>query len=184
MPRRREGYPLQYSGLENSMDCIVHLGRKELDTTKRLSLSDIKPQSSHSVGVYLHLLPVASLPSPGMNWRPTWSQGYFKGTTTLCSPSRITLQGCWAERCTRNGKNTKPTGYHHSVSVFMSAASLDIAWPLMPAGRQAPNSDSNLLSWPLNWVPQHCPLPLALSPKLSFPAPMINSSSFPQQMPN
>ena len=25
------GYPLQYSGLENSMDCIVHGGRKELD---------------------------------------------------------------------------------------------------------------------------------------------------------
>ena len=27
------GYPLQYSGLENSVDCIVH-GVKELDTTK------------------------------------------------------------------------------------------------------------------------------------------------------
>ena len=24
IPQRREGYPLQYSGLENSMDCIVH----------------------------------------------------------------------------------------------------------------------------------------------------------------
>ena len=23
-PRKRKGYPLQYSGLENSMDCIVH----------------------------------------------------------------------------------------------------------------------------------------------------------------
>ena len=31
-------YPLQYSGLENSMDCIVH-GFAELDTTERLSLS-------------------------------------------------------------------------------------------------------------------------------------------------
>ena len=144
MARRREGYPLQYSGLENSMDSIVHLGRKELDRTKRLSvsLSDIKPQCSHSIGVYLHLLPVASLPSPSMNWRPTWSQDSFKGTTTLCSPSGITLQGCWAERCTRNGKSTKPTGYHHNVSVFMSAASLDKAWPFMPDVRQAPNSDS------------------------------------------
>ena len=28
------GYPLQYSGLENSTDCIVHGGRKELDTTE------------------------------------------------------------------------------------------------------------------------------------------------------
>ena len=30
-----KGYPLQYSGLENSMDCIV-LGHKKLDTTERL----------------------------------------------------------------------------------------------------------------------------------------------------
>ena len=28
------GYPLQYSGLENSMDCIVHGGHKESDTTE------------------------------------------------------------------------------------------------------------------------------------------------------
>ena len=33
-----KGYPLQYSGLENSMDCIVH-GVTELDMTERLSLS-------------------------------------------------------------------------------------------------------------------------------------------------
>ena len=32
------GYPLQYSGLENSMDCIVH-GDAKLDTTEQLSLS-------------------------------------------------------------------------------------------------------------------------------------------------
>ena len=32
-----KGYPLQYSGLENSMDCTVH-GVTELDTTERLSL--------------------------------------------------------------------------------------------------------------------------------------------------
>ena len=28
------GYPLQYSGLENSTDCIVHGRHKESDTTK------------------------------------------------------------------------------------------------------------------------------------------------------
>ena len=33
------GYPLQYSCLENSMDCIVHGGHKELDMTEQLSLS-------------------------------------------------------------------------------------------------------------------------------------------------
>ena len=38
-PGEGKGYPLQYSGLENSMDCIVHGGHKELDTTERLSLS-------------------------------------------------------------------------------------------------------------------------------------------------
>jgi len=32
-----KGYPLQYSGLENSMDSIVH-GITELDTIERLSL--------------------------------------------------------------------------------------------------------------------------------------------------
>ena len=38
-PGEGKGYPLQHSGLENSMDCIVHGGHKELDTTERLSLS-------------------------------------------------------------------------------------------------------------------------------------------------
>ena len=33
-----ERLPLQYSGLENAMECIVHRGHKELDTTERLSL--------------------------------------------------------------------------------------------------------------------------------------------------
>ena len=37
-PGEGKGYPLQYSGLENSMDCIVHGGYKELDTTEPLSL--------------------------------------------------------------------------------------------------------------------------------------------------
>ena len=31
---KRKHYPLQYSGLENSMDSIVHGGHKELDTTE------------------------------------------------------------------------------------------------------------------------------------------------------
>ena len=36
-PGEGKGYLLQYSGLENSMDCI-DLGVAELDTTERLSL--------------------------------------------------------------------------------------------------------------------------------------------------
>ena len=34
-PGEGKGYPLHYSGLENSMDCIGH-GVTELDTTERL----------------------------------------------------------------------------------------------------------------------------------------------------
>jgi len=37
-PREWNRYPLQYSGLKNSMDCIVHRDRKELDMTEQLSL--------------------------------------------------------------------------------------------------------------------------------------------------
>ena len=36
-PGEGKGYPLQYFGLENSMDCIVH-GVAELDMTERVSL--------------------------------------------------------------------------------------------------------------------------------------------------
>ena len=37
-PGEGKGYPLQYSGLENSMDCVVH-GVAESDRNERLSLS-------------------------------------------------------------------------------------------------------------------------------------------------
>jgi len=36
-PGEGKGYPLQYSGLENSLDCIVHEVAKESDMTERLS---------------------------------------------------------------------------------------------------------------------------------------------------
>ena len=37
-PGEGKGYPIQYSGLENSRDCIVH-AVAESDVTERLSLS-------------------------------------------------------------------------------------------------------------------------------------------------
>ena len=40
-PGEGKGYPLQYSGLENSMDCTAH-AVAELDTTGRISLSLLK----------------------------------------------------------------------------------------------------------------------------------------------
>ena len=36
-PGEGNGYPLQYSGLQNSMDCIVHGVTKESDTTEGLN---------------------------------------------------------------------------------------------------------------------------------------------------
>jgi len=41
-PGEGKGYPLQYSGLENSMDCIVH-GVAESDMTEQLSYSKLTP---------------------------------------------------------------------------------------------------------------------------------------------
>ena len=37
-PGEGNGYPLQYSSLENSNDCMVHGVAKESDTTEQLSL--------------------------------------------------------------------------------------------------------------------------------------------------
>ena len=37
-PGEGKGHPLQYSGLENSVDCIVH-GIAKSDTAERLSLT-------------------------------------------------------------------------------------------------------------------------------------------------
>ena len=62
-PGAEKDYPLKYSGLENSTDCIVH-GVAESDWTERLSLhfgiasdsqkSCINPlASNHSVGVFI-----------------------------------------------------------------------------------------------------------------------------------
>ena len=50
-PGEGRGYPLQYSGLENSMDCTVHSpwGCKESDTTERLSAR------AHTHTQYLYL---------------------------------------------------------------------------------------------------------------------------------
>ena len=50
-PGERNNYPLQYSGLENSMDCIVHRVA-ESDTTERLlkknSFQELTISSKHA----------------------------------------------------------------------------------------------------------------------------------------
>ena len=57
-PGEGRRYPLQYSGLENSMDCIVHGGHKELETTERLSLSLLNVYTFY---FFLLLSPLARL---------------------------------------------------------------------------------------------------------------------------
>jgi len=38
-PGEGKGYSLQYSGLENSMDCVIHGVTKKSDMTEQLSLT-------------------------------------------------------------------------------------------------------------------------------------------------
>ena len=52
-PGEGKGYPLQYSGLENSMDCVVH-GVTKLDRTERLSFSAVL-----NIFILLRLHPLA-----------------------------------------------------------------------------------------------------------------------------
>ena len=40
-PEEGNGYPFQYSGLKNSVECIVQGGSKKSDTTEWLSLHSI-----------------------------------------------------------------------------------------------------------------------------------------------
>ena len=47
-PGERNSYPLQYSGLENSKDCIVDGGHKESDMTEQPSLSLFKRMTPRS----------------------------------------------------------------------------------------------------------------------------------------
>ena len=56
-PGEGNGYPLQYSGLENSIDCIeswrIPWGHKESDMTEQLSLSFLSAEKRiHSSGLF------------------------------------------------------------------------------------------------------------------------------------
>ena len=64
-PGKGKGYPLQYSGLENSMDCIYSpWGHKDSDRTEQLSLS-LKPEmlNVYPVGIDTHFNALWSLPT-------------------------------------------------------------------------------------------------------------------------
>ena len=57
-PREGKGHPLQYSGLENSMDCRVQGGHKESDTIGWLSLSFafLRKEMAHMIFVSFFFL--------------------------------------------------------------------------------------------------------------------------------
>ena len=61
-PGERKGYPLQYSGLENSMDCIGHGGRKELDRTTGLFTFTFMPKVIFSSVHGFHVLRLKTVP--------------------------------------------------------------------------------------------------------------------------
>ena len=54
-PGEGKGYPLQYSGLDNSLDCISPWGLKKLDTTERLTLFTFNPCYKYEF-IHLYLL--------------------------------------------------------------------------------------------------------------------------------
>ena len=58
-PGEWNGYPLQYSDLENSMDCIVHGGLKKSYTTEQFSLTTGNSLNKRvNVHAFLSLLPL------------------------------------------------------------------------------------------------------------------------------
>ena len=66
-PREGKVYPLQYSGLENSMDYIYSpWGRKELDTTEQLSLSFTVHYQVFSRLTGVYSLDASSTPFPAV----------------------------------------------------------------------------------------------------------------------
>ena len=80
-PGEGNGYPLQYSGLENSMDCMYSpWGHKELDTTARLSpvaqmvknLPTMQETWVRSLGQEDPLEKVMATHSSILAWRNPW----------------------------------------------------------------------------------------------------------------
>ena len=90
-PGEGKGYPLQYSGLENSMDCIVH-GVTESQTR----LSDLHTHTSHITSVFFSLsfttypiaLAVYSDPGcPATQLQNIHTQHHTNDTLLLCKAS-------------------------------------------------------------------------------------------------
>ena len=81
-PGEENGYPLQYSGLENSMDCIVHGVAKS-----RTRLSDFYSLSAVVIGASLVAERLKHLPAMWETWVRSlgWEDPLEKGKATHSS---------------------------------------------------------------------------------------------------
>ena len=73
-PGEGNGYPLQYSGLENSMVCIGHGGHKESDMTEKLSLHFTSLQVTTKAIGHTKALSIQFLSSPHSPPLPLFEQ--------------------------------------------------------------------------------------------------------------
>ena len=83
LPREGKGFPLQYSGLENSMDCIVN-GVAESDTTEQLSLHYVLGSLPSSLDILTPLIrwqPYVTGSVLGQFYR--WENGGLKRVNNL-----------------------------------------------------------------------------------------------------
>ena len=82
-PRERKGYPLQYSGLENSMDCVVcgvAKSRTRLSTTSLVvqmvkHLSTMRETWVRSLGWEDPLEKEMAIHSSTLAWKIPWTDG-------------------------------------------------------------------------------------------------------------
>ena len=111
-PGEGKGYPLQYSGLENSMDCIVH-GLAESDTTERLSLSLVSiyiPQHNFEMFVFL-----CTIPYNAGNFKQTSCLNYVSVGKHLSRNILLTKlkHSLWNEWGSQGRNGTVPHSTHH-----------------------------------------------------------------------
>ena len=98
-PGEGKGYLPQYSGLENSMNCIVHGGLKESDTAERLSLHfHLKPRP-FEFGNWFSVPRTASHCFLQQLERQNWNIKTLVGRTSVhtyvCLQIYMVLWKCW-----------------------------------------------------------------------------------------
>ena len=78
-PGEWNGYPLQYSGLENSMDCIVHGSQRvEYNWVTFTSLPRLDPASHTILRILSHTFSVPKLFPRGQVHQQCWMAHYIK----------------------------------------------------------------------------------------------------------